>query len=120
MSGGPIISASTGRVIGVISHGIDEPATGYGACLAGIIELPLTLRGVDGSEHTFRGHELVSRKLIQGDHGNVELTRSPDGVVLTWRQAPPGTNSRPGTSEGLTFQRIGGLVRDRLRIGAGR
>ena len=59
MSGGPIIGAN-GRVIGVIAHGMDSPTTGYGACIAGIIELRVTLRGEDGTERKVQVAELVS------------------------------------------------------------
>lgn len=97
MSGGPIISSSARRVIGVIAHGMEDPTTGYGACLAGIMELSLTLHAVDGSEHTLRGHELISRQIIGGgdDHGSVELTRSPDGVELWWPRTPSAATPLP-------------------------
>jgi len=65
--------------------GWTRQTTGYGACIAGIIELRVTLRGEDGTERKVQVAELVSKRIIVDEPEHVELIRSPDGVVLNWR-----------------------------------
>jgi hypothetical protein len=73
-----------GKVVYVVAEGA-----------SGIIELGVTLRGEDGTEREVQAAELVSRRIIIDEPEHVELTRSSDGVVLSWRLGHTGVYSHP-------------------------
>lgn len=98
MSGGPIIDTS-GRVIGIVSHGTEahklENVTGYGASIGAIVEMKLDLVNNAGEIEEFA----ISQLADMGFLGNrrdpaVTLSRNDDGVTLTWA-ASDGTHGDP-------------------------
>jgi S1-C subfamily serine protease len=92
MSGGPIV-ATSGRVIGIISHGTEadkrEFIVGYGASIAAIAELKLDLYDNSGTIHEFSIVQLADMGFLgSSSEPAVTLHRADDGVTLTW--ASPG------------------------------
>lgn len=86
MSGGPII-ADDKNVIGVVSTGTDTSdgqPLGYGACVASILELSINILDGNGVRRDFRIPDLLREGYIKRGDGDLEMTRTPDGVELRW------------------------------------
>lgn len=86
MSGGPIVT-DDGSVIGVVSTGLetgDDPPIGYGACIASILELRVSLLDGDKVRREFSVPDLMNDGYIPRTTANAEMTRSELGVKLRW------------------------------------
>jgi hypothetical protein len=86
MSGGPIVT-DDGSVIGVVSTGVetgDDPPIGYGACLASILELRVSLLDGDKVRREFSVPDLMNDGYIPRTTANAEMIRSELGVKLRW------------------------------------
>lgn len=85
MSGGPVATFD-GRVVGVVSSGIesDGEPIGYGALVAPILELSVDLRDAHGDRRAFSIPDLMTEGYIKRDDANVEVTRTSDGIQLRW------------------------------------
>jgi hypothetical protein len=98
MSGGPIID-SRGYVAGVVSHGFDEesgPPLGYGAAIAGLVELKVELHDDNRVLREFTFPELIAHKAVGTiSDRSVTLQRSEEGVMLTWHQDGDTSSEQP-------------------------
>lgn len=106
MSGGPIFDngspegrpdrPSEASVIGVVSSGFETPngdvAIGYGASIAGILEMELDVRGEDGSLHHLSMNDFLATGAVLRTAHEVTFHRCGDGVTLVWGKdkPPPG------------------------------
>jgi hypothetical protein len=101
MSGGPILGID-GRVIGVVSTGLDtetsEDAYSYGATIGSILELTLGIHNDSGELEELRVPQLADFGFI-GDRNDPSITldRTEDGVTLTWL---PPVKSQDGSVDG--------------------
>lgn len=89
MSGGPVIDQS-GKVIGVISTGIDnegEPI-GYATTMPCIAELVLTLTREDGVREDVSLEKLIGDGMLGEVNFPFTFSRSDEGVNVTWHRTP--------------------------------
>ncbi len=86
MSGGPIVSARTGGVVGIVSSAFDgDTKIAYGALIGGLIEVRIELRDDNGQHVTLRMDELLGQGLVmQNDGATCKLDRREESVRLSW------------------------------------
>ena len=86
MSGGPIVSARTGGVVGIVSSAFDgDTKIAYGALIGGLIEVGIELRDDNGQHVTLRMDELLGQGLVmQNDGATCKLDRREESVRLSW------------------------------------
>ena len=88
MSGSPIFD-SKGYIMGVVSHGIESDdsglVTGYGATIAGLLELRTDLHRDDGDIQEFTFPDLIEMRVVHvKSQQDVTLSRDDNGVTLNW------------------------------------
>jgi S1-C subfamily serine protease len=90
MSGGPVLD-ERGRVIGVVSDGMDNPmdpgvtAYGYAAQVGALMELAIDLRDDRGQVNEWSMPRLARSALLAVEQGSpLHVARDADGVTLIW------------------------------------